>query len=132
MKTPLIGARLPSGLAQTARGWLSVFGLLAALACIGASGSQAQSPPAAGPASAAQPQAAASAAPPAAAPAVDPARQQIEGECASLLQLATVLKTEVDRTTMDQLSISVVLKAGQIEQLAHKVRGEMKAKVGDQ
>jgi hypothetical protein len=36
--------------------------------------------------------------------------------------MAAELKTEVDKTTRDTLSVAVVRKAGEIEQLAHKVR----------
>jgi hypothetical protein len=52
----------------------------------------------------------------------DEQKQQIASEAADLLKMATALKSEVDRTTKDQLSVSVVRKAGAIEQLAHKVR----------
>lgn len=43
-------------------------------------------------------------------------------EAADLLKMASALKTEVDKTTKDTLSVTVVRKAGEIEQLAHKVR----------
>ena len=56
------------------------------------------------------------------AAAVNPQKQEITNECANLLQMATALKSEVDKTTKDQLSVTVVRKAGEIEQLAHKVR----------
>jgi hypothetical protein len=59
--------------------------------------------------------------PPAGTPA-DPRKQEIASECANLLKMATDLKTEVDKTTKDTLSVTVVRKAGEIEQLAHKVR----------
>ncbi len=36
--------------------------------------------------------------------------------------MATDLKSEVDKSTKDVLSVGVVRKAGEIEQLAHKVR----------
>jgi type VI protein secretion system component VasF len=49
-------------------------------------------------------------------------KQEIANECANLLKMATDLKTEVDKTTKDTLSVTVVRKAGEIEQLAHKVR----------
>ena len=39
-----------------------------------------------------------------------------------MLKMATDLKTEVDKTSKDTLSVPVVRKAGEIEQLAHKVR----------
>jgi len=61
-------------------------------------------------------------APPNGATAVDPQKQQIADQCAELLKMATALKSEVDKTTKDTLSVAVVRKAGEIEQLAHKVR----------
>jgi len=48
--------------------------------------------------------------------------QEVASECADLLKMATDLKSAVDKTTKDTLSITVVRKAGAIEQLAHKVR----------
>jgi hypothetical protein len=56
--------------------------------------------------------------------------QQIAGDCANLLRLAAALKNEVDRTTKDELSVTVIRRAGEIEQLAHKVKDEMKPVVG--
>ncbi len=47
---------------------------------------------------------------------------KIARQCADLLKMAAELKTEVDKTTQDTLSVAVVRKAGEIEQLAHKVR----------
>jgi hypothetical protein len=52
----------------------------------------------------------------------DDAGKQISSECADLLKMATDLKSAVDKTTKDTLSVTVVRKAGEIEQLAHKVR----------
>jgi len=49
-------------------------------------------------------------------------RQDITSQCAELLKLATDLKSEVDKSTKDMLSVTVVRKASEIEQLAHKVR----------
>lgn len=46
----------------------------------------------------------------------------VAGECADLLKMATDLKTEIDKSTKDTLSVTVVRKAGQIEDLARKVR----------
>jgi hypothetical protein len=56
----------------------------------------------------------------------DAARQQINNDMANLLAMAYALKTEVDKTNQDQLSISVVRKAGQIEQMARKMRDELR------
>jgi len=60
--------------------------------------------------------------PPTGNTADDAQKQQIASECADLLKMATDLKSEVDKSTSDTLSITVVRKAGAIEQLAHKVR----------
>jgi hypothetical protein len=43
-----------------------------------------------------------------------------------LLKLATDLKTEVDKTTKDTLSLGVIRKADEIERLAHDVKEKMK------
>jgi type VI protein secretion system component VasF len=53
--------------------------------------------------------------------ATDP-KQEVASEAADLLKMATSLKSEVDKSTKDTLSITVVRKANEIEQLAHKVR----------
>lgn len=59
---------------------------------------------------------------PAGTKAEDASKRQIASECADLLKLAKNLKIEVDKTTKDTLSLTVVRKADEIEQLAHKVR----------
>jgi hypothetical protein len=46
----------------------------------------------------------------------------VAAQCADLLKMATTLKTEVAKTTKDQLSVVVIRKADQIEKLAHKMR----------
>ena len=61
-------------------------------------------------------------APPAEKAAIDPQKQELANQCAQLLKMAATLKNEVDKTTQDTLSISVVRKAGEIEQLAHRAR----------
>jgi hypothetical protein len=43
-----------------------------------------------------------------------------------LLQLATELKTEVDKSTRNELSVTVIQKAGEIEKLSHDVKERMK------
>ncbi|HEV2486937.1 MAG TPA: hypothetical protein VGT08_15520 [Terracidiphilus sp.] len=56
---------------------------------------------------------------------VDPAaerKKQISDEAADLLKLANSLKAEMDKTTRDTLSVAVIRRAGEIEQLAHKMR----------
>src|SRR5580692_11266615 len=60
--------------------------------------------------------------PPTANTADETQKQEITSECADLLKMATDLKSAVDKTTKDTLSVTVVRKAGAIEQLAHKVR----------
>jgi hypothetical protein len=60
-------------------------------------------------------------------PSADPRRQQINNECADLLQMANALKIAVDKTTQDELSVTVVREAGQIERAARKVKDEMRA-----
>lgn len=70
----------------------------------------------------ANPQAAAANATPPPVTAFDPSRQQVANEAADLLKMATALKSEVDKSTKDMLSVDVVRKANQIEQMAHKAR----------
>lgn len=43
-------------------------------------------------------------------------------QCTELLRLATDLKSAVDKSSASTLSVTVVRKASEIEQLAHKVR----------
>jgi hypothetical protein len=57
-------------------------------------------------------------------------KKQIGDDSARLLKLAVDLKTEVDKTTKDTLSISVIRKADAIEKLAHDVKEKMKLSVG--
>ena len=52
----------------------------------------------------------------------DEKQKAIFDSSVNLLKLASMLKAEVDKTTADQLSVPVVRKAGEIEQLAHKMR----------
>ncbi|MGB6826468.1 MAG: hypothetical protein WBE41_00395 [Terracidiphilus sp.] len=52
----------------------------------------------------------------------DKSKQQVAQECADLLKLATDLKAQVDKATKDELSVTVVRKATELEQMAHKVR----------
>jgi hypothetical protein len=54
--------------------------------------------------------------------ATDAQQRHIASECADLLKMANALKSAVDKTTKDQLSVTVVRKANEIEQLAHKAR----------
>ena len=57
-------------------------------------------------------------------------KKQIAEDSAKLLKLATDLKTEVDKTTLDTLSLTVIRKADEIEKLAHSIREKMKTTVG--
>jgi hypothetical protein len=53
-------------------------------------------------------------------------KKQISDQSAMLLKLATELKTEVDKTTKDTLSLEVIRKADEIEKLAHGVKEQTK------
>jgi hypothetical protein len=53
-------------------------------------------------------------------------KRQIADDSARLLKLATDLKTEVDKTSKDTLSLGVIRKAEEIEKLAHSVKEKMK------
>ncbi|HUB29217.1 MAG TPA: hypothetical protein VL967_05950 [Terracidiphilus sp.] len=55
-----------------------------------------------------------------------PQQKQLEDDTAKLLVLANELKTEMDKSTKDMLSLSVIKKAEAVEKLARKVRDEMK------
>jgi hypothetical protein len=57
-------------------------------------------------------------------------RKQIADDSGRLLKLATDLKAEVDKTTKDQLSLTVIRKADEIEKLAHSVKEKMKLTAG--
>ncbi len=56
--------------------------------------------------------------------------KQITEDNAKLLKLAIDLKAEVDKTSMDTLSLSVVRKADEIEKLARSVKEKMKETIG--
>ena len=63
--------------------------------------------------------------------AINLARKKlIADESTVLLRLATDLKSEVDKTNKDTLSLRVVRKADEIERLAHSVKEKMKLTVG--
>lgn len=53
-------------------------------------------------------------------------KHQLTEDSARLLRLATDLKTEVDKTSKDTLSLGVIRKADEIEHLAHSVKEKMK------
>ena len=58
-------------------------------------------------------------------------KNQLAADTAQLLKLANELKAEMDKSTKDELSLSVIKKADQVEKLAHKVRDEMKLTMGN-
>jgi hypothetical protein len=57
-------------------------------------------------------------------------KRQLSDDSARLLKLANELKAEVDKTDKDTLSIAVIRKADEIEQLAHKVKEKMRLTAG--
>jgi hypothetical protein len=57
-------------------------------------------------------------------------KRQLAEDSALLLKLATDLKAEVDKTTKDMLSLTVIRKADEIERLAHNMKEKMKLTVG--
>ena len=57
-------------------------------------------------------------------------KRQIAEDATKLLELATELKKEVDKTDKDLLSINIIRKAEMIEKLAKGVREKMKLTVG--
>lgn len=52
--------------------------------------------------------------------------KEIVDESTELLALAVALKTDVDKTNKDLLSLTVIRKASEIEKLAHTVKEKMK------
>lgn len=54
----------------------------------------------------------------------DPRAKRIAEETADLLKLANSLKAEVDKTTVDTVSVPVIRNAEEIEKLAHKMRSK--------
>jgi hypothetical protein len=67
---------------------------------------------------------------PAASTPEEQRKQEVATECSDLLKMATDLKTAVDKTTKDELSVTVVRKASEIEQFAHKVRDDTRLTAG--
>lgn len=53
-------------------------------------------------------------------------KRQISDDSLRLLKLAIDLKTEVDKTSKDTLSLGIIRKADEIERLAHGVKEKMK------
>jgi hypothetical protein len=58
--------------------------------------------------------------------AMNDRQKKIVDDTAKLLQLANELKTDVDKTTKDEMSLDVIRKADEIERLAHDVKQRMK------
>jgi hypothetical protein len=56
----------------------------------------------------------------------DKKRAQIVDGTAKLLQLATELKAEMDKTNKNQMSLDVIRKADEIERLAHDLKQQMR------
>jgi hypothetical protein len=57
-------------------------------------------------------------------------KRELVADANKLLLLAADLKTDVDKSSKDVLSVDVVRKAEAIEKLAHHLRGELKVTVG--
>jgi hypothetical protein len=58
---------------------------------------------------------------------MSPKQKQLTDDTAKLQLLANELKTEMDKSSKDTLSLGVIKKAEEVEKLAHKVEDEMKA-----
>lgn len=53
-------------------------------------------------------------------------RKELAADSAKILALAEELKADMDKTSKDMLSLSVIRKADEIEKLAHNVKEKMK------
>ena len=56
-------------------------------------------------------------------------QKRLVADTDKLLELATDLKQQVDKSTKDTLSVDVIKKADEIEKLAHSVKERMKGSV---
>ncbi|HTW48737.1 MAG TPA: hypothetical protein VMD92_12365 [Acidobacteriaceae bacterium] len=56
----------------------------------------------------------------------DDRRKKLSADVDRLIELTNELKTDVDKTTKDELSLEVIKKAQEIEKLAHDVQSRMK------
>lgn len=54
-------------------------------------------------------------------------RSAVAKQCAQLLKMAKTLKVEVDKTTVNVLSVAVVRDAGHIQKFAHHMRDHLKS-----
>ncbi len=57
-------------------------------------------------------------------------KKQMAEDASKLLELAADLKSELDTTNKDTLSLNVIRKADEIEKLAHTVKQKMKLAAG--
>jgi hypothetical protein len=62
---------------------------------------------------------------------MSPKQKQLSGDTARLQLLANELKAEMDKSSKDTLSLSVIKKAEEVEKLAHKVEDELKASLAN-
>lgn len=60
----------------------------------------------------------------------DALQEQIAKECALLLKLVTELRVETQKSNAEVLSMHVIRKARQIQELARKIQQEMKTATG--
>lgn len=58
-------------------------------------------------------------------------RAQIAADCATLARLASELKTELNKSRSPVLSVAVIRKAREIQELARKIEQEMKQAVAE-
>jgi hypothetical protein len=56
----------------------------------------------------------------------DSRHKRLEDDAGKLLALTTELKSDVDKSNKDELSLQVMRKAAEIEKLAHDVQSQMK------
>lgn len=62
---------------------------------------------------------------------MSPKQKQLTVDTARLQLLANELKAEMDKSSKDTLSLSVIKKAEEVEKLAHKVEDELKASLAN-
>jgi len=62
---------------------------------------------------------------------MSPKQKQLTDDTAKLQVLANELKAEMDKSSKDTLSMTVIKKAEAVEKLAHKVEDEMKASLAN-
>lgn len=62
---------------------------------------------------------------------MSPKQKQLTEDTTKLQVLANELKAEMDKSSKDTLSLTVIKKAAEVEKLAHKVEDEMKASLAN-